>query len=66
VVFEVKIKVRCKNKKYRITEHVVDLENVGQVKLIIYRKKEKDTGDYYICTNTELSVKEILSIYEDR
>jgi len=63
---EVKIKIRGKNKKYKITEHIVEIGNVGQVKLIISKKKEKDTGDYYICTNTELSVKETLSIYLDK
>ncbi|MEN4006448.1 MAG: hypothetical protein PQ964_03725 [Methanobacteriaceae archaeon] len=40
----VKITVRGKRKKYKVIKCVVELENIGKVKLIISRGNQKKTG----------------------
>lgn len=63
---QIKIMVRGKKKSYSVVERLVELENIGKVKLIISGKNWKDVPRYYVCTDTTLSAAEILSIYEDR
>ena len=58
--------VRGKRKRYSVIERVVGLEDIGEVKLVISRKNQKEVPKYYICTDLSLSAEEILSIYEDR
>jgi len=61
-----KIKVRGKKKMYFTIERIVKLDKIGNVKLVISKRKKNKNPTYYICTNTDLSSAEILSIYEDR
>jgi hypothetical protein len=61
-----KIKVRGKEKMYFTIERIVKLDKIGNVKLVISKRKKDKNPTYYICTNTDLSSAEILSIYEDR
>jgi len=63
---KVKINVRGKKKKYKVIERIVELKDIGKVKLIISRGKQKQKPKYYICTDIKLSAADILSIYEDR
>ncbi len=58
--------VRGKKKTYHVFEKKVILDKVGEVKLVISKRKKDGTTKYLISTNGSLSSKEILSIYEDR
>jgi hypothetical protein len=60
------VNVRGKKKTYYIFEKNVTLDKVGDVKLVISKRKKDGTTKYLISTNGSLSSKEILSIYEDR
>jgi len=60
------INVRGKRKTYFAFEKNVILDNIGVVKLVISKRKKDHTTKYIICTNSDLSSKEIISIYEDR
>jgi hypothetical protein len=44
----------------------VKLDKIGEVKLIISKRKQDKITKYYICTDTNLVDAKILSIYEDR
>jgi hypothetical protein len=65
---ELKIQVRGKKKSYFIIEQMVRLDKIRQARLVISKDNlSKDAKPkYYICTDIDLSSKEILSIYEDR
>jgi hypothetical protein len=60
------INVRGKRKTYYTFEKDVILEKVGEVKLVISKRKKDGPTKYIISTNKVLSSKEIISIYEDR
>lgn len=60
------ISVRGKKKIYYAFEKKVIIDKVGEVKLVISKRKKDGTSKYFISTNKSLSAKEILSIYEDR
>jgi hypothetical protein len=60
------INVRGKEKTYHAFEKKVIIDNVGEVKLVVSKRKKDSTTKYIISTNETLSSKEILSIYEDR
>jgi len=60
------ISVRGKKKTYYAFEKKVIIDKVGEVKLVVSKKKKDGTTKYFISTNESLSSKEILSIYEDR
>jgi hypothetical protein len=60
------ISVRGKKKTYYAFEKKVIIDKVGEVKLVISKRKKDNTAKYIISTNGSLSSKEILSIYEDR
>jgi len=64
---KVTIRVRGKMKTYHVVGSIVKLEGVGEVKLIISKKGINDkNAKYYISTDTTLSKREILKIYENR
>ena len=60
------VNVRGKKKTYYIFEKNVILDKVGDVKLVISKRKKDGITKYIISTDGSLSSKEILSIYEDR
>ena len=60
------VSVRGKKKTYYAFEKKVIIDKVGEVKLVISKRKKDSTTKYIISTNGSLSAKEILSIYEDR
>ena len=60
------ISVRGKKKTYYAFEKKVVVDKVGEVKLVVSKRKKDSTTKYFISTNESLSSKEILSIYEDR
>jgi len=60
------INVRGKKKTYYTFEKDVILDKVGEVKLVISKRKKDGITKYIISTNKFLSSKEIISIYEDR
>ncbi len=60
------VSVRGKKKTYYAFEKKVIIDKVGEVKLVISKRKKDSTTKYIISTNGSLSLKEILSIYEDR
>jgi hypothetical protein len=60
------IEVRGKKKRYLTIERIVKLDKIGEVKLIISKRKQDKITKYYICTDTNLIDAKILSIYEDR
>lgn len=60
------INVRGKKKTYYTFEKDVILDKVGEVKLVISKRKKDGSTKYIISTNKALSSKEIISIYEDR
>jgi SRSO17 transposase len=60
------ISVRGKKKTYYAFEKKVVIDKVGEVKLVVSKRKKESITKYFISTNESLSSKEILSIYEDR
>lgn len=60
---KIEIKVRGKNKSYLAWEAVVEIEGIGEVKLVISKGK---TTNFYFSTDTSLSVEEALTNYENR
>ena len=63
---EIVINARGTKKSYSIFEQVIKLDKNRQVRLVISKRKEDSEPKYYICTDTNLNAKKILSIYEDR
>lgn len=63
---EISIKARGKRRSYFIVEQLVSLDKSSQVRLVISKENLDAEPKYYICTDTDLPAKEILSIYEDR
>ena len=63
---KVTIKVRDKRKTYHVVESIVKLKGIGEVKLIISKKGVNDKNPKYISTDTTLSKREVLKIYENR
>ena len=55
-----------KKKTYYAFEKKVIIDKVGEVKLVVSKRKKDGTTKYIISTNESLSSKEIISIYEDR
>jgi SRSO17 transposase len=60
------VNVRGKKKTYYTFEKDVILDKIGDVRLVISKRKKDGTTKYIISTNKYLSAKEIVSIYEDR
>jgi hypothetical protein len=60
------VNVRGKKKTYYAFEKKVIIDKVGEVKLVISKRKRDAKTKYIISTNGSLSPKEIISIYEDR
>lgn len=60
------VSVRGKKKTYYAFEKKVIIDKVGEVKLVVSKRKKDCTTKYIISTNESLSSKEIISIYEDR
>jgi hypothetical protein len=60
------VNARGTEKSYFIVDQVVRLDKTRQVHLVISKEKVDAEPNYYISTDTDLSPKEILSIYEDR
>jgi hypothetical protein len=63
---EIKIKARGKKKSYLIVEQMVRLDKSRQVHLVISKENIDAEPKYYISTDTDLTAKKMLSIYEDR
>ncbi len=63
---KIAINARGTKKSYSIVEQVIRLDKNRQVRLVISKRKEDSEPKYYICTDTNLNAKKILSIYEDR
>jgi len=64
---KVKIKVRAKKKTYWIIEDTVVLKSVGKRKVVASKKDlDDEETKYYGSTDTALSGRTILSIYENR
>jgi len=57
---------RGRKKTYYTFEKKVIIDKVGEVKLVVSKRKKDSTTRYFISTNESLSSKEVLSIYEDR
>ena len=62
---KIEVKARGKKKSYFIVEQMVKLDKTRQARLVISKQKDDAEPKYYISTDTELTAKEILSIYED-
>jgi len=60
------ISVRGRKKTYYTFEKKVIIDKVGEVKLVVSKRKKDSTTRYFISTNESLFSKEVLSIYEDR
>jgi hypothetical protein len=63
---EIAISVRGKKKSYAVVDQIVGIDKSRKVHLVISKRKDDSEPKYYICTDTNLTAKEILSIYEDR
>lgn len=63
---EVKIEVREKEKVYLASEHIVEIPGLGEVKLVISKKGKDKTPNFYMSTDLDLGMEEILEIYENR
>jgi len=63
---KISIKVRGKRRSYAVVDQIVGIDKSRKVRLLISRRKDDSETRYYICTETNLTAKEILSIYEDR
>ncbi len=62
------IKVRGRKKRYYFTEQIVELSDIGSVKLVISKTnlKKKKPPKFFISIDIQLSAKEILKFYENR
>jgi IS4 transposase len=60
------INVRGKKKTYYTFEKNVVIDHIGEVKLVISKRKKDSSTKYIISTDKSLSSKEVISIYEDR
>ena len=60
------INVRGKKKTYYTFEKNVIIDRIGEVKLIISKRKRDGVTKCIISTDKSLSPKEVISIYEDR
>jgi len=63
---KIAVQARGKKRSYYIVEQLVSLDRSGQVRLVISKENLDAEPKFYVCTNTNLSAEEILSIYEDR
>jgi hypothetical protein len=63
---KIEVKARGKKKSYFVVDQIVKLDKTRQVHLVISKQKDDAEPKYYISTDTELTAREILSIYEDR
>lgn len=62
----VKIKVRGKQKEYLAAECIVELEGVGKAKVVISKTGDNSDPRFYMSTDLELTLEEVLEIYENR
>lgn len=62
---EAKVRVKGKEKKYQAFEKIVEIEGIGEVKVVV-SKNRGEKRRYYMCMDTDLSIKEVLEIYENR
>lgn len=62
---EVEVRVRGKKKKYQAFEKIVEIEGIGEVKVVV-SKNGSGKRNYYMSTDTGLSARDILEIYENR
>ena len=60
------INVRGKKKTYYTFEKNIIIDRIGEVKLVISKRKRDGGTKYIISTDKSLSSKEVISIYEDR
>ena len=63
---KIRLKVRDKKKLYLVVDKIVGIDKTQQVRLVISKQNEDSEPKYYICTDTNLDAKKVLSIYEDR
>ena len=63
---KIRSKVRDKKKLYLVVDKIVGIDKTQQVRLVISKQNEDSEPKYYICTDTNLDAKKVLSIYEDR
>ncbi len=63
---KITISARGKKKSYFVIDHKVWLDKTNEVRLVISKEEMDADAKYYISTDTDLTAKEILSIYEDR
>lgn len=61
-----RINVRGKKKTYYAFEKKVIIDKIGEVKLVISKRRKDGDSKCFMSTDVSLSSKEILSIYEDR
>ena len=63
---KVKIKVWEKEKVYFACEQTVEIPSLGEVKLVLSKRRKDKEPDFYMSTNLTLTMKEVLEIYENR
>jgi len=63
---KITITVRGKKKTYWIVESIVNLKSIGKCKIVASKNDLEGDAKYYGSTNTILSGRVILSIYENR
>ncbi len=63
---KVKIKVRKKEKVYLAYEQIVEIPGLGDVKLVISRRGKDKKPNFYMSTNLDLTMEEVLETYGNR
>jgi hypothetical protein len=57
---------RDRKKNYLASELVVEIPGLGDVKLVVSKRNEEKKPNFYMSTDLELSLEEVLEIYENR
>lgn len=63
---KVKIKVRRKEKVYLAYEQIVEISGLGDVKLVISRTGKGKKPNFYMSTDIDLTMEEVLETYGNR
>ena len=64
---EVEVRVRGKEKRYMAFEKILEIEGIGRVKVVVSKSKNgRGRRNYYMSTDTGLSVRDVLEVYENR
>ncbi|GCC10089.1 archaeal putative transposase [archaeon] len=63
---KVKIEVRGKEKVYLASEQIVEIPGLGKVKLVISKREKDKKPKFYMSTDLDSIMKEVLEIYENR